>query len=281
MIVPAIALLLTLTALPLFQVFQMSVYDYSDSSAPVFAGLANSMSTLQDPAFVRALGHTLVFTIASVGASLVLGLGLALLLNHPIRDRIRAVFRAVYLFPWLFSSAVVAALWVMMLEPFGLLNYLLEFVVGERVVGLSWLSESQTAMAGVILANVWRSCPFVMLMLLSGLQTIPKELLEAAAIDGAGYFRTLFHIILPQLGGIILTVTTLEVIWNFRTFDLIFIMTGGGPLGATEVLSTYVYNEAFRSLDFGRASAAAIFMLLVMIAVSLLYLRASIRRERN
>jgi multiple sugar transport system permease protein len=276
---PAMILLLLLTGYPLVQVIQMSFYSYKDTNNPTFTGLSNYSLFLKDPLFWNALGNTLFFTIISVVFGFLIGLTLALLLNQPIHSKIKGVFRSVIMFPWLFSSTVVAATWMLIFNPFGLLNWILKGVGLAELSQNAWLGNEQFALIGVTVANIWRGFPFMMLMLLAGLQTISNDLYEAAEIDGAGFFQKLFYITLPQLKPIILTITTLEFIWNFRSFDLVFLMTGGGPMNSTEVLSTYIYQYAFRTLDFGYASATAIFMLIVMVLVSILYLRASISKE--
>ncbi|MFD0871506.1 carbohydrate ABC transporter permease [Paenibacillus residui] len=280
-IMPAMVLLVLLTGYPLFQVIQMSFYDYTDKSNPVYNGMANYRAFLEDPLFWNALKNTLTFTFVSVACGLILGLTLALLLNQPIHSKLRGALRSLFMFPWLTSSTVVAAVWMLILNPFGLLNWILQSLGFQELGQTAWLSNEHTAIFGVILANIWRGFPFMMLMLLAGLQTIPKDLYEAADLDGAGFFRRLFYVTLPQLKSILLTVTVLEIIWNFRSFDLVFLMTGGGPMNATEILSTYIYQHAFRTLDFGYASATAIFMLLVMILVSIAYLRTSLGKESN
>ncbi|WP_248924335.1 carbohydrate ABC transporter permease [Paenibacillus hamazuiensis] len=280
-VLPAMVMLVLLTGYPLFQVIQMSFYDYSVKSRPVFSGTANYSAFLHDPLFWNALKNTLIFTFASVAGGLIAGLTLALLLNQSINSKVRGVFRSILMFPWLFSSTVVAAAWMLILNPFGLLNWMLKSVGLEQLGQTAWLSHEQLAIVGVIFANVWRGFPFMMLMLLAGLQTISKDLYEASDIDGAGFFQRLFYVTLPQLRNILLTLTILEIIWNFRSFDLIFLMTGGGPMNATEVLSTYVYQFAFRTLNFGYASATAIFMLLVMVLASAFYLKASLGKESN
>jgi multiple sugar transport system permease protein len=276
---PAMMLLLLLTGYPLVQVIQMSFFSYKDTANPTFTGLKNYSLFLQDPLFWNALGNTLFFTVISVVFGFLIGLTLALLLNQPINSKIKGIFRSVIMFPWLFSSTVVAAAWMLIFNPFGLLNWILRGIGFTELSQIAWLGDEQFALLGVTIANIWRGFPFMMLMLLAGLQTISNDLYEAAEIDGAGFFQKLFYITIPQLKPIILTITTLELIWNFRSFDLVFLMTGGGPMYSTEVLSTYIYQYAFRTLDFGYASATAIFMLIVMLLVSVLYLRASVSKE--
>lgn len=278
-ILPAILLLLLLTAYPLYQVIIMSFYDYSNTDNPMFAGLENYTRFFVDPLFWKSLINTIIFTVVSVAFSFIIGMTFALLLNQPINTKFRAVFRSVLIFPWLTSSTVVAAIFMLMFNPFGLINHFLSMFGIDTLAQTAWLGNENTALASIIVANIWRGFPFMMLMLLAGLQTIPKDLYEAAELDGAGFFKKLFYITIPSLKNIILTLATLEFIWNFRAFDLVFLMTGGGPMNSTEILSTYIYQFAFRKLDFGYASATALFMLFVMVALSFFYIRKSVSKE--
>jgi len=278
-IMPALTLLLLLTAYPLYQVVLMSFYDYSDKANPVFAGIKNYTEFIVDPMFWSALTNTVIFTATSVFFGLCFGLTFALLLNQPINTKFRAVFRSILMFPWLTSSTVVAAIFMLIFNPFGLANKILAGFGFTDLSQTAWLGNEHTALMGVIIANIWRGFPFMMLMLLAGLQTISNDLYEAADIDGAGFFKKLFYITIPQLKKIIMTLATLEFIWNFRSFDLVFLMTGGGPMNSTEIMSTYIYQHAFRKLNFGYASATSLFMLLVMVVLSFFYIRSSIKKE--
>ncbi|MFD1167882.1 carbohydrate ABC transporter permease [Oceanobacillus caeni] len=277
-ILPALLLLLLLTAYPLYQVIVMSFYDYSNTDNPIFAGAENYARFFRDPLFWKSLINTIVFTVISVAFSFIIGMTFALLLNQPINTRFRAVFRSVLIFPWLTSSTVVAAIFMLMFNPFGLINHFLGLIGIDSLAQTAWLGNEKTALASIIVANIWRGFPFMMLMLLAGLQTIPKDLYEAAELDGAGFFKRLFYITIPSMKNIILTLATLEFIWNFRAFDLVFLMTGGGPMNSTEILSTYIYQFAFRKLDFGYASAAALFMLFIMVTLSFFYIRKSVSK---
>lgn len=277
-ILPAITLLVLLTGYPLANVVYMSFFNYANPAEPSFFGLSNYIAVLKDPLFWKSLGNTLVFTFGTVVLVMLLGLSFASLLNLKINPKVRGAFRSVLMFPWLLSSSVVGSIWMLLLAPFGLLNWFL-LQVGVIRESIAWLSDGRFAMLGLILANAWRSFPFAMLMLLAAFQTVPEDIKEAAQVDGAGRFTRFIRIVLPHIKGIMLTVLILEIIWNFRSFDLVFLMTGGGPMHATEVLSTYVYNKAFRSLDFGYASALAIFMLIVMVLISLFYIRSTLKKE--
>ncbi|PKG24658.1 carbohydrate ABC transporter permease [Niallia nealsonii] len=280
-ILPAMILLILLTGYPLFQVIQMSFFDYSDKANPIFTGFSNYQAFLADPAFWNALKNTVIFTFSSVAPGLIAGMTFALLLNQQINTKFRGVFRALLMFPWLTSSTVVAAIFILMFSPFGLFNFILKSIGLNELSQIAWLSNEHTALLAVILTNVWRGFPFMMLMILASLQTVSKDMYEAAEIDGAGFFKKFFFITIPQIKKILFTLIVLEFIWNFRSFDLVFLMTGGGPMNATEILSTYVYHYAFRTLDFGYASSAAIFMLLIMILFASFYIKASIRKETN
>jgi multiple sugar transport system permease protein len=280
-VLPAMMLLILLTGYPLARVIQMSFYQYKSKAIPEFVGLSNYTELIHDEKFLGALLHTLVFTFGSVGLDLIIGLTLAVLLNKKINTRIRGFFRSILMLPWLFSSAVVASAWVLMLNPFGIINWILQRIGFTNLSQIAWLSDERFAMVALILANVWRGFPFVMLMLLAGLQTVSKDLEEAAEVDGASPFQRFIFVVLPQIKSIMLTVSILEIIWNFRSFDLIFLMTGGGPMNATEVLSTFVYNHAFRSHDFGYASATALFMLIIMVLISIFYLKMSLDKEKK
>jgi multiple sugar transport system permease protein len=277
-ILPAMTLLVLLTGYPLANVVYMSFFNYANPAEPSFFGLSNYIEVLKDPLFWKALGNTLLFTFGTVLLVMLLGLAFASLLNLKINPKVRGAFRSVLMFPWLLSSSVVGSIWMLLLAPFGLLNWFL-LQVGAIRESIAWLSDGRFAMLGLILANAWRSFPFAMLMLLAAFQTVPEDIKEAAQVDGAGRFTRFIRIVLPQIKGIMLTILILEIIWNFRSFDLVFLMTGGGPMHATEVLSTYVYNKAFRSLDFGYSSALAIFMLIVMVLISLFYIRSTLKKE--
>ncbi|GAB2560015.1 carbohydrate ABC transporter permease [Gracilibacillus alcaliphilus] len=277
-ILPAMSVLILLTIYPLYLVIEMSLFDFQDYGNPVFSGIENYILVFKDSIFWIALRNTLLFTILSVTLVIITGMIFAILLNQKINQKVRSFFRSIVMFPWLLSSAVVGSIWVLLLSPFGLVNVIL---VNSGILesGIPWLSDERFALFGVILANVWRGFPFAMLMILAAFQTIPEDTLEAAEVDGATQLKRFFLISLPQIKGILLTVTTLELIWTFRTFDLIYIMTGGGPVNSTEILSTYVYFKAFQNLDFGFASAISIYMLIFMLIFAVFYVRAIIRRE--
>ncbi len=276
LILPAMVIILLLTGYPMYQIIKFSFSESTSiSSDTSTASLQNFINVFTDPLFWNAAKNTIIFCFSSVGVELVFSLGVALLLNRPINSIFRSFFRSILMFPWLLSSTVIAALWILIFTPFGLVNGVIEMLGIHSLVYFPWLGDERTALFSIIVANIWRGFPFMMLMLLAGLQTVPEELYEAAMIDGASGFQRLVNITIPQIREIIFTVTMLEIIWNFRAFDLVFLMTGGGPMNSSEILSTFIYNQAFRRIDFGYASASSIIMLTVMILIAIPYLKIS------
>jgi multiple sugar transport system permease protein len=238
-----------------------------------FVGIDNYARVLGDEAFWHALGVSLRFTAISVAAHVVLGLALALALNE-IRVA-RTALRILFLTPWMVAPAVGATIWLWLLEPqFGVVNYLL-MAVGLIATPVAWLGEPGPAFAAVTAVEIWRGVPFVMLLLLAGLQTIPLEQYEAAGIDGANAWQRFRYVTMPNLGYLLVVASTLDTINVVRHYDIIGVMTGGGPAGATEVLPALLYNTAFRANRFGEAAAIGVMLLLMVLAFAMVYLRVT------
>ena len=200
-----------------------------------------------------------------------LGLALALLLDE-LRSA-RAALRIAFLTPWMVAPAVGATIWLWLLEPqFGVVNYLLR-AAGAIDAPLAWLGEPGLAFASVVAVDVWRGVPFVMLLMLAGLQTVPPEQYEAAAMDGASAWQRFRFVTLPNLRYLLIVATTLDVINTIRHYDIIGVMTAGGPAQATEVLPVLLYNTAFRGNRFGEAAAIGVLLLLIVLALSTFYIR--------
>jgi multiple sugar transport system permease protein len=241
--------------------------------------LAHYRRAVADP----VLGQTFRNTFAFVGLSLLghflLGLGLALALNQALPGR--ALFRLVALIPWTIPDVIAGIIFRWMLNPVhGSVNAALQAIVPGFPSDFSWLSSPTLAFPSVIFANVWRGYPLVMVMLLAGLMAIPRELYEAAAVDGAGRLQRFLHVTLPGLRVIILVALALDMVWEFRRFALVLTMTGGGPGTLTEVLSTLVYKSYFQFFTFEYASAIAILMSVVLLLLSLPYIVLVGRAER-
>jgi multiple sugar transport system permease protein len=236
-----------------------------------FVGLANYEDLLTDPTFTGALGKTLVYTAATVAAQMLLGLGIALLLNVDLPGM--RVFRTALIVPMMVTPIVGALCWKLLLDPsHGVLNQW----ISQQVV---WLGRSDTALAAIWVVGVWQNTTYVTLILLAGLRSLPSDPLEAALIDGASRLQAFWHVILPLLRPYLLVALLLRTIFEFRAFDNIYAMTGGGPANATMVLSMYTYLMSFVQFDFSLGAAAAWLMLLMSMAMCL-FLIAVIRRPQ-
>lgn len=213
--------------------------------------------------------NTLIFVTSIVLIQFFIALGIALLLNSNVTGR--SVFRGLFLMPWTIPSVVVALLWLWMLQPqYGVLNYILH-QVGLVVKNQQWVQDPDRAMPSVVIASVWRQFPIMVVMLLAGLQTIPRTLIEAAKIDGAGQLRIFRYVTLPFLRPVIGTTVLITIINNFQSFTIIFNMTGGGPIKKTTTLSIATYQEAFRRFDIGTGSAIGVLWLLALIGITIIY----------
>lgn len=273
-IAPTAILMLVLMIVPIVLVIGYSFMDnvIMDKS-PEFVGIENFVTVLTDGVFATAIGNTLIFTIVSVIAHLLIGLGFAMLLNSSlISNASRAVFRVIYILPWLFTAAVIAVLWRMLLSPNGVVNYLLSS-------DLEWLSSPALALGAVTFINIWAGYPFFMISLLAGLQGIPADLYEAATVDGANGVQRFFNVTLPQLRPIIISMTLLDLIWTSQQFALIWLTTGGGPINVTEMLSTYTYKLAFSRYEFALASTSAVLILLFSMVLAFFYVRHQRARD--
>ena len=277
-VMPGILILMGLLVYPLLRVFTLSFFEGSAFQRS-FVGLANYIELVRDEDFWRAVYHTFLFTVSSVFFHFLIGLFLAVLLHQKISSMVRSFFRGFLIIPWLIAPTVAAMIWMLIYLSFGILNGILKdlgFLAGGQVI--SWLGDPKLSLFSVTVVNIWRGFPFTMVMLLAALQGIPDELYEAARIDGAGAVKSFFHITLPSLKGTMLTIGLLDTIWTFRHFDIIFSLTGGGPMNSSDVLTTNIYNTAFRAQRWGYSSSTAVMMFLFMLVFSLLYIR-QIRNE--
>ena len=238
---------------PIIMVVSYSLLDrVITNKNPAFVGFENYVEVLTDPVFFTAVRNTLVFTISSVVVHFVIGLAFALLLNSPLLgNRSKAFFRVLYILPWLFTVAIVAVLWRLLLSPNGVVNYLLG-ATGLTDGNTEWLANPSTALAAVTFINIWSGYPFFMISLLAGLQGIPRDLYEAAKVDGAGALAQFRNVTLPQLKPIIISMALLDFIWTTQQFALIWMTTGGGPINSTEVLYLHVQARVHRVRVLGR-----------------------------
>jgi len=236
-----------------------------------FVGLDNYAEIARDPRFWAALGHTVFFTITSITIELILGLFLALAMNRAYRGR--GIVRAAILVPWAIPTVVAALLWRFMFESeSGIANALLvdAGILNQPIV---WFIQTATAWVPVILADVWKTTPFVALLLLAGLQNIDLTLYEAAAVDGANGWWQLRHITLPLLKPTILVTLIFRTLDGFRVFDLIYVLTGGGPGTSTEPVALYTFNALLQNLRFGYGSALSVVIFAITFGLALLYVK--------
>lgn len=273
-IAPSAVVLLCLLGIPISLVVIYSFIERAVTNPDfTFVGANNYVAVLTDPRFLEALLHTVVFTAGSVLAHLVLGLAFALVLNSRyINPALRTALRSLFIVPWLFTIAATAVLWRLILQPNGVLNQMLE-QLGIPAGGTEWLASQELALPTVIAVNIWAGYPLFMVSLLAGLQSISPELYEAASIDRAGKVSQFFHVTLPQLWPTIISLALLDAIWTSQQFPLIWLLTGGGPVTATEVVPTYIYKTAFSRYDFTEASAAAVVILLISLVLVAAYMR--------
>ena len=276
---PGLALLAAVVVYPLVTALMTAFFRQSlVEPGREFVGFQNIIDVL-DGEFFPLLSQTLVFTIGTTIAPFIVGFGLALALNSRIRGA--KVLRGLMLIPWLIPGVVVSFLWMWIFNAnYGVLNALLE-TVGLIDEPQAWLAHPTTAMTAVIVAKTWQSFPWMMVMLLAGLQTVPVELHEAAEIDGAGTVRRFFSITVPQMRGIIGLVLLLEFIWNFQHFDIIYVLTGGGPAGSTETFATAVYQTAFDGFDLGHAGALGLLWMVLLMGLVVVYVRLSEKGEKR
>ena len=232
-----------------------------------FAGLKNYITILSDPKFRSAIVHTIKFSALSVVFHMLIALTFAMMLNSSIiSKRTKAFFRVIYIIPWVFTSTIVATLWRLILNPNGVLNYL----IGSQI---EWLSSTKLALYTLTFINVWAAYPFFMVTILAGLQGISKDLYEAATVDGANGIQKFIHITIPQLKPILFSMIMLDGIWSTQQFSLVWTITGGGPLNSTDMLGSYTYRLAFMNYKFSPASASAVLILVVVLALAYIYVR--------
>lgn len=268
---PPFVILFLLTIVPLVMSLYTSLlkWNLGDPAGPSFVGIQNFVQLASDPTF----WHSIFLTIYQVGgtviAQLILGIAIALLLAQDFRGS--KFLRAVYLIPMMLTPVVVGMTWRMLFNTnFGMVNYLLSLI---GIAPVDWLGNANTAMPAVIGTDVWFSTPFVVIIMLAGLNSIPPEVYEAAKCDGAGGMKMFWNITLPLMRPMILLAVLFRVMDAIRRFDTIFVMTGGGPGNATETLDLHAYFTAFDSLQVGKGAAIAIVMLALIFAVSMPILR--------
>ncbi len=265
--IPALLMLALVFVYPIVRAFWQSFFtqNLGTQLQSEFSGFANLTRMAQDGRFWQSLGNSAVFTFFSVLLEFILGLGIALVLNQTFKGR--GIVRTIAILPWALPTALIALAWTWIFnDQYGVVNDIL-LRLGLIQTGINWLGNPTLAMVSVIVADVWKTTPFISVLLLAGLQSIPGDLYEAQAIDGATPWQSFQQITLPLLLPQIVIALLFRFAQAFGIFDLISVMTGGGPGGATETVSLYIYATIMRYLDFGYGAALVIvtFLLLVLV----------------
>jgi multiple sugar transport system permease protein len=268
--IPALMILALVFAYPILRAFWLSTFtqNLGTQLTAEFSGLTNYARLLGDSRFWQSLWNTSVFTAFSITLELLIGLVFALILNQTFRGR--GLVRTIALIPWALPTAVMGLAWAWIFnDQFGVVNDIL-IRLGFIQDRITWLGEPTRAMLALIFADVWKTTPFIAILLLAGLQSIPGDLYEAHAIDGASPWQSFRQITLPLIAPQILIALLFRFAQSFGIFDLVQVMTGGGPAGATETVSIYIYATVRRYLDFGYGAALVVVTFLILIAAVLL-----------
>jgi multiple sugar transport system permease protein len=279
-VAPIVVVLLLLVAYPFFKAFQLSLTDkmigFPD---PSFVGLDNYTNLLKDPKYWQTLGNTVIFTVASVGIKMPIGMGIALLMNQKIRAR--SIMRGIVLLPYAMPAltAVLIFSWFYN-DQFGVFNYVL-MQLGVISEPKAWLGMTSTALPAVTAVNIWKGFPFFVMTLLAGLQGISADLYEAANMDGASAIQRFWNITVPGVWPVLMITTLLSTIWTFNDFMIIYILTKGGPAYSTMVLSVMTYETAFSSFELGRGTAIPVTIMPILGVLVVLLTRAMSRQEAN
>jgi ABC-type sugar transport system permease subunit len=272
LIAPAILASLIFLYIPMAFSGYWSFTEFNGLLPPKWVGLANYTALLHDPQFVKSFFNTIYFVILGMGIGPPLGLASALLLNRAVRGR--AFFRVAYFLPVMTSLVVVATIWKILLNEEGIINQILQFF---SLPGRAWLSDTTTALPAVTITSIWQGFGFETVVFLAALQAIPKDLFDAAAVDGATPWQKLRYVTLPALRPTIMFIYIIGIIGSFQVFDQVYVMTGGGPLDSTRTMVFDLYDR-FRTLQLGQASAVAYILLVILAALSYIQIRVFERR---
>jgi ABC-type sugar transport system permease subunit len=269
LLAPALIVFSIFVLWPLIDSFRYSLTNWNGFSPNYkFIGLDNFAKVFSDPNFFTAIINTAIWMAAALVLPTLLGLALALLLNTGLRGA--AIFKSIFYLPICLSAVIVGQIWIWIYQPdWGLLNTVIAHLIGVKSFNFAWLAEPSTALGSVILAWSWQQTGLAMVIFLAGLTAIPRDLLEAADIDGVRRWQQTLYIVLPMLRPATVVVVALSVINSLKGFDVLYIMTGGGPFHASDTLAFFMYEESFKKYRMGYGSAIAV--VLFVIALSIIY----------
>ena len=264
---PVVITLLLLIVYPLAEGMYFSLFKTNLVDRWEFVGIQNYISAFVDSGFLKTIGTTLGFAAVVVAGHFLIGMVGAVALNSPL-NRHSTLFRAILVIPWFFSDVVVALIFKWILNPtYGILNnYLLDIGAIER--GISWLGSTKYAFWVVCFVCIWKAYPLVLVNVLAALQSVPNDIKEAAEVDGASKIKVFFSIVLPSIKPVIATTAILDVVWWFKHYTTVQVLTAGGPNNTTNVVSIEIYKQAFTYYDFGQASAMAVIVFAVCFLIS-------------
>ena len=277
-ILPTIIVLFLIIIYPLIYQLYFSFFRTSFFSESLkFVGLENYSDVMMSPDFWNSFIRSVLWTVACVVLQMVLGFSAALVFNEKFKGC--GIFRALVLIPWILPAVVAASTWRWMYHAdFGVVNSILR-QLGLISSNVNWLGNLNLGIWAVVFVNVWKMYPFVMLMILAALQAIPRELYEAASIDGANAFQAFRYVTLPATKAIRVVTNLLLIIWSLNAFTIIFVLTEGGPLKTTEIVSLYIYRLIFQNYQFGEAAAVAMVLFLVMVFFTAIYVKQLYAKE--
>jgi multiple sugar transport system permease protein len=273
-ILPTILFFLIFKYGPMVWAIFLSFTDYDIVREPQYIGMSNYLSIFKDPMFLQALNNTLVYIVGSTMAITVLGLGLALVINAGIRGS--RFFMSTMFLTNIMPILAVCLVWRFLFHPHGLVNQLLSPLGFGRI---DWLTDSALAMPAIIIVTAWRFAPYFMVVFLAGLLAVPKEIYEAADIDGVTHVSRFFRITLPMIAPIVFFVVVVSALLCARIFLMPFIITGGGPGGSTRVLSMLIFETGFSYLKMGRAAAISVVLFLIMMVFTIIQIRLFSKTE--
>lgn len=274
-LVPTALVIAALVVLPILYTIILSFFDQNTLRQNwSFAGLSTYADMMSEPSFHRAFINGFVYTLGSTALAGIVGVAVALLLD--CRFIGRGVVRALVIFPYIVPTIVVAFIWKFIFSGRGLVNDMLR-QLGATGPPIPWLGDENTAMMTVIVISAWAWFPFVAITMLAALQNIPQDIYEAAALDRAGPITRFFALTLPLLAPALMIILLIRAIWAFRNFEIIWLLTGGGPIGASEVLPILAYREAFGSLRMGHASAVSVALMIFVTLLAAVYFRVGSR----
>ena len=272
LLTPALTVFSIFVIWPLLNSFRYSFTNWNGFNPNYkFVGLDNFAKIFTDPNFVTATVNTAIWMVAALLLPTLLGLALALLLNTGLRGA--SIFKSIFYLPICLSAVIVGQIWIWIYQPdWGLLNNVVAYITGSKF-DFAWLAQPSTALGSVILAWSWQQTGLAMVIFLAGLTSIPRDLLEAADIDGVKRWKQIIHIVLPMLRPATVVVVALSVINSLKGFDILYIMTGGGPFQSSNTLAFFMYEESFRKYRMGYGSAIAVVLFLVALSIIFVYFR--------